>query len=209
MVGLATLCLIWYFGMIFAFRVEAAGGADYGRGAETDPVGVATGLAVNAKVLIIQGRTGTWETASTTASTAASDLTIVKGRTSTWETASTDASVLKGRTGTWETASTTASTAASDLTIVKGRTSTWETASTDASVLKGRTQTWENAAATVSGGSYGMVLVFGSNVTFNGAGGYILVTNLPTSAAGLAPGRLWLGNFAAGAAVTNALCVAP
>ena len=98
---------------------------------------------------------------------------------------------------------------AAAISIVQGRTSTWETASTDASVLKGRTQTWENAAATVSGGSYGMVLVFGSNVTFNGAGGYILVTNLPTSAAGLAPGRLWLGNFAAGAAVTNALCVAP
>jgi hypothetical protein len=127
----------------------------------------------------------------------------------TYDTAVSDVAIVKGRTSTWETASTVAGTAASDLTIVKGRTSTWETAATDASVVKGRTQTWENAASTVSGGSYGMVLIFGSNVTFNGAGGYILVTNLPTSAAGLAPGRLWLGNFAAGAAVTNALCVAP
>ena len=48
--------------------------------------------------------------------------------------------------------------------------------------------------------------ILSSNVTINGAGGYLLVTNLPTSEAGLAPGRIYKSPIDV-AGLTNVLCI--
>ncbi len=135
------VCLLasvfWHPALVLA----AGGGADYGRGPETDPVATAALVSVyaatsslNTAVKTVQARTSAWETAATDAASATGDVATLQG----------EMLAVQGRTSTWETAATDAASATGDVATLQGemlavqvRTSVWETAATDAASATG------------------------------------------------------------------------
>lgn len=78
--------------MTVASIATAQGGADYGRGPETDPVASALSGVVSGRVSALEARSNTWNTAATSASTLTSQVAAIQGRTNTWNGAATNAS---------------------------------------------------------------------------------------------------------------------
>lgn len=111
------VCLLASLLWLPAPVLAAGGGADYGRGPETDPVATAALVSVyaatsalNAAVKTVQARTSTWEQAATDASSATGDVAVLQG----------EMLDVQAQTSTWNQAATDASSATSDVAVLTG-----------------------------------------------------------------------------------------
>jgi hypothetical protein len=77
--------------MTVASIATAQGGADYGRGPETDPVASALSGVVSGRVTVLESRSNTWNTAATSAATLTGQVATIQGRTNDWNTGATSA----------------------------------------------------------------------------------------------------------------------
>ena len=74
----------------------AGGGADYGRGPETDPVAVAVLLTATNDIAAIKASTNSWTTGASNASTATNDIATIKASTNSWTVGASNASSATG-----------------------------------------------------------------------------------------------------------------
>ena len=134
-------------------------------------------------VTSLEGRTSTWNQASSDSISATGRLTVIEGRTSTWDQASSDGIsatgrlvVIEGRTSTWDQASSDSISATGRLVVIEGRTSTWDLASSDGisatgrlTVIEGRTSTWDQASSDGISATGRLVVIEGRTSTWNQA----------------------------------------
>ena len=120
-----------------AILAKAQGGADYGRGAETDPVASALVGTVSGRVTAVESKTNAWNGAVTAANDLTGRVATVEGKTNAWNGAVSSANDLTGRVAT-----------------VEGKTNAWNGAVSSANDLTGRvasvegqTNAWNIAAA--------------------------------------------------------------
>lgn len=108
---------------IFQGVVRAQGGADYGRGPETDPVATALSGAVSGRVAVVEGRTNAWNTGAALATSVSGRVAVVEGRTNAWDTGATLATSVSGQ-----------------VAVIEGRTNAWNGATSNST-------DWTNHAA--------------------------------------------------------------
>lgn len=86
--GFTLISLLALVVVFFLFAVQslvfAQGGADYGRGPETDPVASGLSAAVSARVVRVEAQTNTWNGAATLATSVSGRVAVVEGQTNTW-----------------------------------------------------------------------------------------------------------------------------
>ncbi len=169
--------------LIFAVAVQsvicipqllAAGGADYGRGPETDPVAVAVlGTATN-DIAVLKSGTSTWNKAATDGVSATGGVATLRASTSLWDKAATDGvsatgdvatlqgqvSDLESGTGTWNQAASDAASATGDVATLQGQvsdlesgTSTWNQAASDAAGATGDVATLQGQVSDLESGT--------------------------------------------------------
>jgi hypothetical protein len=110
--------------------VRAQGGADYGRGAETDPVASALSAAVSGRVVRVESRTNDWNTAATLSASVSGRVAAVEGRTNTWEGAASNASDWTNHAGAMVAAVTniliTADAKTNTIVVERGSIKSWD-----------------------------------------------------------------------------------
>lgn len=125
-VAVALLFAIMIAGALLA---KAQGGADYGRGAETDPVASALSTAVSGRVAVVEGRTNAWNTGATVAASATNRLAVMEGRTNTWEGAAINAGNWTNHAAAMVAASTntiiTADAKTNTIIVERGSIKSW------------------------------------------------------------------------------------
>ena len=115
--GAALLAAILGLALGVLPALGAGGGADYGRGPETDPA------ATNLLHQYVFGRTSTWNTASSVAANGTNRV-----------------AALEAATGTWNVASTTAITATNELAGIKANTNAYARAAAGVTFTSGTFQ---------------------------------------------------------------------
>jgi hypothetical protein len=126
-IGLVSVLLI---PVVAPPAAQAAGGGDYGRGAETDPVAVAEAAVLRANL------------------TTVSNLTVgLNSRSNAWDTGASAAGNATSAVATLQANLTTVS----NLTVgLNGRSNAWDTAGTVAAGLNGRSNAWDTGASYVA-----------------------------------------------------------
>lgn len=125
----ALLAMVFILMILAPALVRAQGGADYGRGAETDPVASALSTAVSGRVAAVEGRTNTWNGAATTANALTGRVSTVEGQTNAWNGAASNAGDWTNHAGAMLAAATniliTADGKTNTIVVERGSIKSW------------------------------------------------------------------------------------